>query len=102
MSSPICTPWPGTTGWNPEPAAIKPHAALSRQASPLPQRKAVLFEVDATEWAHVEQRGSPHGTRHGLRLEDIAVSGQAGTAHWRSSKTLSVGATGFADTRIGR
>src|SRR5882757_10897641 len=81
------------TGWNPEPAAKAASAFLDDLTSV--QRKAVLFEVDATEW-RMWSNAFPTWDPHGLRLEDIEP-GQRDRALAIVEACLS--ATGFADTR---
>jgi hypothetical protein len=81
------------TGWNPEPAAKAALAFLEDLACE--GRKAVLFEVDATQW-RMWSNAFPTWDPHGLRLEDIEP-GQRDRALAIIEACLS--ATGFADTR---
>jgi hypothetical protein len=81
------------TGWNPEPAAKAARAFLDDLTCE--QRKAVLFEVDATQW-RMWSNAFPTWDPHGLRLEDIEP-GQRDRALAIVEACLS--ATGFADTR---
>ncbi|MEV7341496.1 DUF3500 domain-containing protein [Streptomyces sp. NPDC093544] len=81
------------TGWSPEPAVKAAWAFLDSLDSA--QRKAVRFEVDATEW-RMWINAFPTWDPHGLRLEDIEP-GQRDRALAIVEACLSD--TGFADTR---
>jgi hypothetical protein len=56
------------TGWDPEPAT-KAASAFLDSLTPV-QRKAVVFEIDATEW-RMWINAFPTWDPHGLRLEDV-------------------------------
>jgi len=84
---------PRDTGWNPEPAAMAAVAFLDG-LTPV-QRKAVLFDIEATEW-RMWVNAFPTWDPHGLRLEDIEP-GQRDRAMAIVEACLS--ASGFADTR---